>query len=1098
MRNRQRTVAFRAAGISFVLGTAVCLAAENPFIYGIHDTDPQPTEFLNHVKAQVSGSWVTATVAVGHNPTDTGGVNFSWYAGQGHTVVCRINNGYCGSGGTIPLPADYADFAQRCANFVQNSPGCTIWVIGNETNLASEWPPSGSHLPYVSPQSYADCFRACYNAIKAVRPTHKVVSQGLAPWGGPYGSGSACGYTHDAMPLNWVQYLNQMLTAIHASGGIDGIGLHVPSRGYTYADIHSESKINAGGQDLYWSFYCYKDWVDLGIPPALYDRPMYITECNGNYYWKGGFPEDPSKHYEAGWVQEVLREINAYNQNAVNVGKPVFRCVNFYRWCAGCDGWNIDGADNPYKNQILSDLDAALALRYTWPVTAFNTDPPTGVNLAPSSTVVQTDSSLGTQTGAMAIDGIVSGPSKWVSNGDPPPHWIALDLGATQTVNGFVIRLPGLAGEPAYLNAAAFDFQISGSLSGPWTTEISIDNSVQASVVSRSYTTPKALRYVRLNITDPGVDNYARIPEFEVCGTPAPPTITLQPLPQTVPAGGTATFTAGASGSGTLTYRWQKNGADVTNGGHYAGATAATLTVSSVDTTDVARYRCAVTNGGGTTLTQEVWLRMQATGGAEFIVESRSGGKNYVNYSEYSQSGTFSNSTAKSAATGTTAGIGSRWGSTDRDASGIKRAAYSFTPAATGLYEVFSTWPASTNGGTGVEHVVTHAAGSASALLDQNETSNPLGANNWNSLGQYSLNAGTAYTVTQTNENYPEAGYVLRADAVKWQFISAPPPPPSAAFVADKTAGTPPLTVQFTDQSTGTIMTWLWDFGDGDQSTAANPAHTYEAPGTYSVTLTITGPTGSDTETKTNYITAAMAPNVPLIHNGSFSEGTNHWTKWTQRDTVGNFTTAAVSGQLVCSGSNYNGGMYQQFSTGGSGRPVVISGYWKSNPTIAGSQWAEIIVINSARLPADGVDETPESKPDDVLVFKNDTWTTPAGWDGSMNATAPVTNVGEFIAAADKATILIKSGNNGAGLTGLVADNLDVRIRPTSTDFDFDGDVDLTDFNYFRMCFNGPNRPPAITGCDPPDLDGDNDVDLADFSLFRNCFNGPNRPPACR
>ncbi len=57
-------------------------------------------------------------------------------------------------------------------------------------------------------------------------------------------------------------------------------------------------------------------------------------------------------------MQEIYSEINRYNQFAVVSGKPVFRCVNMYRWCQ-CDGWNIDGADDLYEDTILSDLDQA-------------------------------------------------------------------------------------------------------------------------------------------------------------------------------------------------------------------------------------------------------------------------------------------------------------------------------------------------------------------------------------------------------------------------------------------------------------------------------------------------------------------------------------------------------------------------------------------------------------------------------------------------------------------------------------------------------------------------------------------------------------------
>lgn len=353
-------------------------AAECPYLYGIHDTDPSPTEYLNHIKqGSVTGGWLTATVAVGHNPSDASGVDFTPYANQGHTVICRINNGYCDVG-TIPLPQYYADFAQRCANFVQNSPGCEIWVIGNETNLASEWPPSGGHKAYVSPQDYANCFRQVYSAIKAVRPNHKVIPQALAPWGGPYGPGTTCGATHDGNPLSWVDYMNQMLTAIKSTGGLDGIAVHINSRGYTYNDIHSTQQVNVGGKNLYWSFYVYKDWINYGIPSDLYHLPLYATECNGTYYWKGGHPENPSSHYEPGWMQEIYAEINRWNQSAISTGKPVFRCVNMYRWCASCDDWNIDGSSNPYKAQILSDLDAAVAQAYRWPesgITIDNCDP---------------------------------------------------------------------------------------------------------------------------------------------------------------------------------------------------------------------------------------------------------------------------------------------------------------------------------------------------------------------------------------------------------------------------------------------------------------------------------------------------------------------------------------------------------------------------------------------------------------------------------------------------------------------------------------------------------------------------------------------------
>ena len=65
------------------------------------------------------------------------------------------------------------------------------------------------------------------------------------------------------------------------------------------------------------------------------------------------------------------------------------------------------------------------------------------------------------------------------------------------------------------------------------------------------------------------------------------------------------------------------------------------------------------------------------------------------------------------------------------------------------------------------------------------------------------------------------------------------------------------------------------------------------------------------------------------------------------------------------------------------------------------------------------------------------------------------------------------------------------------SDFDFDSDADVDDFEEFLACFNGPNRRPALTDCSGPDLDDDGDVDLSDFARFAACFNGENRPPRC-
>ena len=76
----------------------------------------------------------------------------------------------------------------------------------------------------------------------------------------------------------------------------------------------------------------------------------------------------------------------------------------------------------------------------------------------------------------------------------------------------------------------------------------------------------------------------------------------------------------------------------------------------------------------------------------------------------------------------------------------------------------------------------------------------------------------------------------------------------SSRFSGRPTNGQPPLIVRFTDQSIGNITSWSWNFGDGLTSMEQHPTHIYVGQGTYTVTLTVEGLGGSDSETKTGYI----------------------------------------------------------------------------------------------------------------------------------------------------------------------------------------------------------------------------------------------------
>lgn len=72
------------------------------------------------------------------------------------------------------------------------------------------------------------------------------------------------------------------------------------------------------------------------------------------------------------------------------------------------------------------------------------------------------------------------------------------------------------------------------------------------------------------------------------------PLIGHQPSDQEVACGGTAVFSVGTPQAG-YTYQWRRNGVPLGNGGHVAGATGSTLTVSGACSGDAGQYDCVVT-----------------------------------------------------------------------------------------------------------------------------------------------------------------------------------------------------------------------------------------------------------------------------------------------------------------------------------------------------------------------------------------------------------------------------------------------------------------------------------------------------------------------
>lgn len=126
--------------------------------------------------------------------------------------------------------------------------------------------------------------------------------------------------------------------------------------------------------------------------------------------------------------------------------------------------------------------------------------------------------------------------------------------------------------------------------------------------------------------------------------------------------------------------------------------------------------------------------------------------------------------------------------------------------------------------------------------------------------------------------------------------------PPTATASSNLTSGEAPLSVAFNgsgSDSDGSIVSYVWEFGDGSTSTEQSPSHTYNTAGTYTAKLTVTDDIG-DTAFSTVKIdvTAPAAPVAVediIIDNGK--QGTSYTGRWRQSSSSGYYGTKSQFAQ---------------------------------------------------------------------------------------------------------------------------------------------------------------------------------------------------------
>jgi len=119
------------------------------------------------------------------------------------------------------------------------------------------------------------------------------------------------------------------------------------------------------------------------------------------------------------------------------------------------------------------------------------------------------------------------------------------------------------------------------------------------------------------------------------------------------------------------------------------------------------------------------------------------------------------------------------------------------------------------------------------------------------------------YAVALTVRNQYGTGQKIERDYIRAGTM------PRAQFAAVPSQGEVPLTVQFTDLSTGLPRAFSWDFGDGSVSGEQNPVHTYTREGDYTVSLTVANDFGSDTRIQSGAVRVSAPKIVDIYLTGS-------------------------------------------------------------------------------------------------------------------------------------------------------------------------------------------------------------------------------------
>lgn len=603
-----------------------------------------------------------------------------------------------------------------------------------------------------------------------------------------------------------------------------------------------------------------------------------------------------------------------------------------------------------------------------------------------------------------------------------------------------------------------------------------------------------------------------------------PPAITQQPRPQRTPPGGSAQFIVAASGIDPLSYRWQKDGDDLTDDGRYAGTGTATLTIAAASVDDAGAYRCRVSDAAGITWSEAARLQIGSYVFSEVIPPAGS----ISTVGGMSADGSVVCGTSDGQAFIWTADTGPRSLGLPADAVAAEATGVGVTTDGTVVVAVNVTTPAGTQAMRWDWRPDGYAAFTSLPKMDgsQDWTARALGTdgtdvwiagssinggdNNGREAGFYRQSANTTISTALPPSGYDHSDFLAVSDdgipAGQYQFnVIAPNTGGRNAFIYTKRGaaiamnsllGAPSIACESIGKAisrNGKVQGGrsqylygdtrykpvLWTDpvtlrsipfpagGDNDnhgEITALNADGSIAAGSSYYKGAT-TGPTEAfiwDAANGTRFVASVLA-----------GQGFD-LTGWTLQTVVG----MSADGTCLCGNGLYNGaarGWVLAFADA-SPRPPLITHGPQSQAVRVGESAA--FAVQAAGTPP----LTYQWQHDGADIQEG------GHYAGTATSTLVVSDVDRATEGAYRCRI-----SNVRGEVLSVAATLSIlTVRP---DLDHDNDVDQADFGLLQVCLTGPVVPQNDPACQSARLDADQSVDLDDVMILLRCLSGDGVPP---